>query len=189
MGVQIEELKAVFTAQYSGYLRGVRAVQDAAKNLERNATTAAKRMSDAWRQSQKVFQAAGAEMQKVGTAVNNSLNRMAVAATGIATKAAVSFGQFELTMKRAGAVTRTLGTVDFQRLDEAAKEMGRTTVYSASQAAAAIEQMGLAGLTQMKLSRRFREHCSLRRRLRSISLRRLILPQKQCGPSVPMQLN
>src|SRR5690606_13939036 len=147
MGVQIEELKAVFTAQYSGYLRGVRAVQDAAKNLERNATTAAKRMSDAWRQSQKVFQAAGAEMQKVGTAVNNSLNRMAVAATGIATKAAVSFGQFELTMKRAGAVTRSLGTVDFQRLDEAAKEMGRTTVYSASQAAAAIEQMGLAGLT------------------------------------------
>lgn len=146
MGVQIEELRAYFTANYAGYLKGAKAVQDAAKGLASGADASAKKIANAFKTSQQIVQSVGPQLQKVGNAASSALNRISVAAGGIITKTATSFGQFELTMKRAGAVTNTLGTETFKRLEDAAIEMGRTTVYSAAEAAAAVEKLGLAGL-------------------------------------------
>lgn len=84
--------------------------------------------------------------KNAGAAISTAANRVGLAVTGMATAIAVKFGEFEATMTRAGAVTRTLGTQDFALLEESARKMGETTVFSASQAAGAIEVMGLAGL-------------------------------------------
>lgn len=84
---------------------------------------------------------------QVAKDVNTSINRIAIAATGMAVGAAKKFADFESTMARAGAVTRTLGTKDFARLEAEARRMGETTVFSAQQAAEAIATMGMAGFT------------------------------------------
>ncbi len=83
--------------------------------------------------------------------IDTALTRVSAVVAGIGTAAATMYGRFELTMKRAGAVTNTLGTRDFALLEAAAKKMGEETVYSAQEAAAAIEQMGLAGLTTQEI--------------------------------------
>ncbi|CAK9023766.1 Tape measure protein (TMP), partial [Durusdinium trenchii] len=96
-------------------------------------------------------QAIGNEASKVADRAGTALNRVGIAATGIAASAIRSFASFESTMQRAGAVTQTLGTRDFTRLEAEARRMGETTVYSAAQAAQAIEQMGLAGLSTTEI--------------------------------------
>lgn len=89
----------------------------------------------------------GSKFTNVARSIDTAATRIGASVAVMGVGLATTFGKFELIMKRAGAVTNTLGTRDFSRLEAAAKEMGRTTVFSASQAAAAIEQMGLAGLS------------------------------------------
>ncbi|WP_430815209.1 phage tail tape measure protein [Carboxylicivirga sp. RSCT41] len=54
-------------------------------------------------------------------------------------------GSFENAMSRVRAITRASDD-DFQLLRNAALEMGRTTIYSSSQAAQALQELGMAGL-------------------------------------------
>jgi TP901 family phage tail tape measure protein len=89
----------------------------------------------------------GSKFANVARSIDTAATRIGASVAVMGVGLATTFGKFELIMKRAGAVTNSLGTRDFARLEHAAKEMGRTTVFSASQAAVAIEQMGLAGLS------------------------------------------
>ena len=56
------------------------------------------------------------------------------------------FSEFEFTMARVGGVTRTVGH-EFQRLTDFAREMGATTIFTATDAAQAMETMGRLGFT------------------------------------------
>lgn len=118
---EIHMLRALIDTDFRPFLDGMRKSVNATKDLR-----------DAWVTAAKDIARAG--------------ERMTMAVAGMAASVATSFANFEQTITRAGAVTRTLGTKDFDRLKEAAREMGRTTQFSATEAAEAIEQMGLAGL-------------------------------------------
>jgi TP901 family phage tail tape measure protein len=86
------------------------------------------------------LKAFGASVQSVGT-------QMAVFSAVAATPfvaSAVAFASFEQTMARVKALTNANAT-DFQRLGDAAKRLGETTVFSASQAAEAMSYFALAG--------------------------------------------
>ena len=56
------------------------------------------------------------------------------------------FSEFEFTMARVGGVTRTVGH-EFQRLTDFARQMGATTIFTATNAAEAMETMGRLGFT------------------------------------------
>lgn len=99
------------------------------------------------------MQKAGANTKELARAwedarsqISRATKIIGASVAAMATAVTVKFAKFESTMKRAGAVTRTLGTRDFARLEQAAKDMGEATVFSASEAAEAIEKLGLAGL-------------------------------------------
>lgn len=121
MARELHELRALVTTRMTGFLRGMERGAQATQKFRQSWATA-------------------------GRDVSAAASRIGLAVTGMGAVVARTFAQFESTITRAGAVTRTLGTEDFERLQQAAKTMGETTVFSASQAAAAIEQMGLAGL-------------------------------------------
>lgn len=119
---EIHMLRALVDTDFRPFINGMQKMVNSTKDLR-----------DAW--------------VKAGRDIARAGERMTMAVAGMAATVATSFATFEQTITRAGAVTRTLGTKDFERLKEAAREMGRTTKFSATQAAEAIEQMGLAGLT------------------------------------------
>lgn len=121
MSSTLHMLKAILQTDVSGFARGMKTAAGGTDELTQK-----------WKEA--------------GQAISSAANRISLAVTGMATAIAVKFGEFESTMTRAGAVTRTLGTKDFKLLEDAAKKMGETTVFSASQSAQAIEVMGLAGL-------------------------------------------
>lgn len=56
------------------------------------------------------------------------------------------FSEFEFTMARVGGVTRTVGS-EFERLNDFAREMGATTIFTANEAAQAMETLGRLGFT------------------------------------------
>ena len=78
------------------------------------------------------------------------MTRMGIAVAGLGISIGKTFANFEATMVRAGSVTGATGA-EFTKLSQAAKDMGESTVFSASQAAEAIEQMGLAGLSTTEI--------------------------------------
>lgn len=96
--------------------------------------------------------AAKAAASDIGTIFANGLSvflgNAMTAASGQLTntiKGAISAGEsFEAEMSRVGAISGTTGA-DFDRLQEKAKEMGRTTAFSATEAAEAFEYMAMAG--------------------------------------------
>ena len=100
----------------------------------------------------------GGAVRKVGSAwgdvagkAGQAAARMTAAGTAIGGAALAKFVEFEATMVRVGGVTKSLGTEDFPRLEEAAKKAGETTVFSASQSAAAMEQLGLKGFSTSQI--------------------------------------
>lgn len=85
--------------------------------------------------------------KKAGGAVVNGLKGFAAASTAVGGfgAAAVKTGaQFDSTMSEVQALTGATGN-DFTKLRDKAKEMGATTVFSASEAAEAMTYMGMAG--------------------------------------------
>lgn len=92
---------------------------------------------------------------KSAKSVSAGLSTIATAMTALAAvlgtvtvvmgKAVKDFAAFDDNMRAAGAVTKATAE-EMELMTEAAKEMGRTTRYTASQAAEALRFMGMAGL-------------------------------------------
>ena len=122
MARTIHELAGVATMRIAGFV------------------TKAKQASEATRKFRESWTTAGRDIGRAAT-------RIGVVVGGALVCVGKVVADFEQTMTRAGAVTRTLGTTDFVKLEDAARRMGETTVFSAREAAEAIEQMGLAGLS------------------------------------------
>lgn len=121
MSSTIHALRAIVSTKTGGFVRGMKAAIGATRQLRQQWKTAAK-----------------------DTASAAAKITMVVGAIGLIS--ATTFGKFEQTMTRVGAVTRTLGTRDFAALEKAARDAGRTTKFSATQSAEAMENLGLAGL-------------------------------------------
>lgn len=120
MARTIHELRGILTGNGASLERTLR-----------NAAKSTRDMREAWVQA--------------GRDVANAATRITAAVTAMGTVSLRSFAKFEQVMVRVGAVTRTLGTKDFELLNEAAKRAGATTIFTAQQSAEAMEKLGLAG--------------------------------------------
>ena len=96
---------------------------------------------------------AQAKLKAFGRSVSQMGRQLLTAGTLAATPFALSartFANFESQMARVKALTGASGD-DFARLEEAAKSLGATTVFSASQAAEAMSYFALAGFDVDKI--------------------------------------
>ncbi len=93
-------------------------------------------------QSEARMQKLADRSRKVGIA----LGAIAAPIIGVGFVAARTFGQFEQSMARVLAITGATAE-EFATLEAAAEEMGRTTVFTAREAAGALAFMSQAGLT------------------------------------------
>ena len=88
------------------------------------------------------FKQTGAKLKNIGKSLSTNLTAPLLA---IGTGAVMAAANFEKSMNKVRAVTK--GTAaDFKAMDSQAKELGRTTQFSASQAADAMSFLGMAGL-------------------------------------------
>jgi TP901 family phage tail tape measure protein len=115
---------ALDSSQYDSGLRGA----------ESRTTASANRMAQDWK---KVGEAAETLGKSLSVFVTAPL--VAFGATSIKTA-----GDFEAAMNRVAGITRATG-VEFQQLENLAKELGATTQFSASQAADAMGFLAMAG--------------------------------------------
>ena len=99
-----------------------------------------KRFTDALRGVEKKMQKLAATMQKVATAAK----RIFIAATAAATLSIVAFGRFESSMARVKALTDATGE-SFKQLNNLARDLGKTTVFTANQAAQAMGFLAQSG--------------------------------------------
>lgn len=89
----------------------------------------------------------GEDLKKTGKALSTYLTAP-IAAFGVTSLMAA--GNFEAAMKNVEAITGATGA-DLQKLNDTAKEMGKTTVFSASQAADAMAFLGMAGFNTQEI--------------------------------------
>jgi TP901 family phage tail tape measure protein len=115
---------ALDSSQYDSGLRGA----------ESRTTASANRMAQDWK---KIGEAAETLGKNLSVFVTAPL--VAFGATAIKTA-----GDFEAAMNRVAGITRATG-VEFQQLENLAKELGATTQFSASQAADAMGFLAMAG--------------------------------------------
>ena len=89
----------------------------------------------------------GKQMQATGRAMTGSLT---LPITGVGAAVLKTSGDFEASMNRVRAALGTTET-EFARLKESAADMGRTTQFSASEAAGAIEILAKNGLSAAQI--------------------------------------
>ncbi|MBP2202129.1 TP901 family phage tail tape measure protein [Methanococcus voltae] len=116
--------------------------------------------SEVMRNLQKKVQDAGRAIQEMGSKMSAIGQQMAVAGAGVSAfvaPAVASLGlainkgmDFEQTMKNVQAVTDSTEE-EFKELCECTKEIGETTVFSASQAGEAMYYLASAGLNNMQI--------------------------------------
>lgn len=98
-------------------------------------------LSDSTQSAGTRFQAAGQLMQNTGRTLTMAVT---LPVAGIAAASIKTAADFESSMSRVQAVSGASGQ-DMQKLEKLAREMGATTKFSASDAADALNYMGMAG--------------------------------------------
>ncbi|MFI5801050.1 phage tail tape measure protein [Streptomyces sp. NPDC051677] len=108
------------------------------------------RASATFRQVGRSANSLASTTSKVGKAIKTSLAVGAVGVAGIAVASLKTAGDFEKSMNRVKAVSQATGK-DFTMLRDQAKEMGRTTAFSAKEAADAQGNLAMAGLSTKQI--------------------------------------
>jgi TP901 family phage tail tape measure protein len=120
-----------------------RGVASAARNL----TT----LKDKAQAAARSMRGLGGQTQKTGVQFAQSAMKMAgfsmaLGSVGLVMRSVIKSGaDFEFTMARVGAVTGATGK-SFDALNKQAKELGASTVFSAGEAAEAMQALGMAGM-------------------------------------------
>ena len=99
------------------------------------------RLTPALAKAQQSLKNAGPKMKAVGQSMTMGVT---LPLTAAATAAAVAFGGFEKSMNRVRALTGATGK-DFEALSTQAKDLGKSTAFSASEAADAMGFLAMAG--------------------------------------------
>src|SRR5690606_28623513 len=102
---------------------------------------ASKFRRDVEREAKGTLHSVGTGLQSAGRTLTRNVTAPIVGAGLGVLKLA---GDFESSMQNVSAITGATGD-DFARLQETAKELGRTTVFSASEAAEGMTVLGMAG--------------------------------------------
>lgn len=99
------------------------------------------------KRAKKELKGYGNELKRAGRNLSTYLTAP-IAAFGATSL--IAAGNFEAAMKNVEAITGATGA-DLQKLSETAKEMGKSTVFSASQAADAMAFLGMAGFETQEI--------------------------------------
>lgn len=91
----------------------------------------------------RTIQNASEKMKEVGRSMTMRLTTPIVAFGALAIRTAM---QFQESMNMVGAVTRTTGTPALQQMTAQARQLGATTQFSATQAAEAMQFLGMSGM-------------------------------------------
>jgi TP901 family phage tail tape measure protein len=116
---------------------------DAAKTKFGQFARAAEKSGEKLKKAGERIQTAGNSMRTAGMNMTATITAPIVA---FGAASAVAFGSFEQSMNRVKAVTGSAG-LDMLALQKTAEELGRTTRFSAKEAADAMAAFGLAGFT------------------------------------------
>lgn len=122
MGTTIHQLRAIVTSDISNFVNGMGLAKKSVAELMQSWKNAA-------------------------AAIASAAQRIVLATTAMSVAATKSFADFEDIMVEVGAISRTLGTKDFEALKQAAIEMGEKTRYSATEAAGGLKELAQSGLT------------------------------------------
>lgn len=125
-------VKVTLLAQVNGYLAGM---DQAAKKTREFSQDSQERLA----QQRQAFETVGRSAIAVGTAI-----------TALAALAVTRFAQFDEAMSQVKAVTQETAE-NMDRLRDAALEAGASTVFTATEAANAIEELGKNGLTTAQI--------------------------------------
>jgi len=105
-------------------------------------------LTPALKKAQQSLKNTGAKLTKVGGQMQATGSQMTMGLTapivGLGAAAGIAFGSFEKSMNRVKALTGATGG-DFKLLENQAKELGKTTKFSAGEAADAMGFLGMAG--------------------------------------------
>ena len=130
----------LFTLAGNIVINGVDKVEKSLSGITKKAGDTAKTLGSK-------MESAGKSMQKVGDSVSKVGKAFLPASTaivGIGTAAVSAYASFEEKMSNVQAISGATGE-DLQKLADKAKEMGRTTKFSASESADALSYMAMAG--------------------------------------------
>jgi TP901 family phage tail tape measure protein len=116
---------------------------DAAKTKFQQFAKSAEKSGEKLKKAGERIQSAGNAMRSAGMNMTATMTAPIVA---FGAASAVAFGNFEQSMNRVKAVTGSAGG-DMMALQKTAEELGRTTRFSAKEAADAMASFGLAGFT------------------------------------------
>jgi len=82
--------------------------------------------------------------------LDRHIRRLGLGLAALGTGSVIAFGRFEKVMAGVGAISEaTRG--EFEAMEETARELGRTTMFSASQSAQAMEYLALAGFKAQEI--------------------------------------
>lgn len=130
----------LFTLTGKIVIDGVDKVEKSLGSITRSAGDTAKKIGEK-------MSSAGKSMKKAGdsiSGVGKKLLPVTAAIGGIGTAAVNAYSSFEEKMSNVQAISGATGE-DLQKLADKAKEMGRTTKFSASESADALSYMAMAG--------------------------------------------
>ena len=124
------------------------------KSLE--AEKAARRVTNELKKTERQAEKTSADMQKgfkgIGASLGNIRTMLAGVGAFVAMRQGIrTIGNFEQSMANARSVVQGITQEDFANLNKTARELGATTVFSASQAAEGIQFLGMAGFSTEKI--------------------------------------
>lgn len=131
MAVDIGTARGYLDLDISGFLNGLKTAQSEADKVTKNIGV----------EIGKNFQSAGKTLTSAGTTLTKFVTTPIV---GLATAAIKTAADFESAMSKVKAISGATGS-DFDALTSKAREMGASTIFSASEAAEAFKYMAMAG--------------------------------------------
>lgn len=148
--------KAIDGDTWAKYQAEVAKTEEELKKLETQfdkVRTGAQQVSDKLDAAGQKFNDFGSKLKSVGdkiSSVGQAILPASVAVAGIGTYAATSATEFEKAMSQVKAISGSTGS-EFEALKEKAKELGSSTVYSASDVADAMTDMAKAGWSSQQI--------------------------------------
>lgn len=135
MSINVGKAIAYLELDSSKFTAGLKTAQESLKNVSSETTSFSQKMSSM-----------GSGLKQVGA----TLSLVSVPLIGVGAAAVKTAANFEAGMSEVKAITGATGK-DFEALETQAKELGRTTKFSATEAAEGMKYFGMAGYDTDKI--------------------------------------
>lgn len=135
MSINAGKAIAYLELDSSKFIAGLKTAQESLKNVSSETTSFSQKMSSM-----------GSGLKQAGS----TLSLVSVPLIGVGAAAVKTAADFETGMSEVKAITGATGT-EFEALEKQAKELGRTTKFSSTEAAKGMKYFGMAGYDTDKI--------------------------------------